>query len=324
MLEKIEKVVKKGVDKQVKVNKKLKLILSLFFVLLLTSSCTLPGLGNGKSSEGVIRVTGGVTSESQILASLVGGMIEHDLNQPVEIINNLASANINHQALLGGDADIAAARYSGTDLTTLLQLPAEKDPKKAYDIVKKEFAKRYNHVYFPSYGFANTFAFMVTKETAEKYKLKTISDLAAVANKLEAGVDTTWAKREGDGYPDFVKAYGFDFKRVYPMQIGLVYDALAAGKMDVVLGYSTDGRIGSYNLQILEDDRQFFPPYDASLVATKEILEKYPKLTPVLKRLDGKITTETMQKLNYQVDNNLLEPSVVAKKYLEEQNYFEE
>lgn len=94
--------------------------------------------------------------------------------------------------------------------------------------------------------------------------------------------------------------------------------------MDVVLGYSTDGRIGSYNLQILEDDRQFFPPYDASLVATKEILEKYPKLTPVLERLDGKITTETMQKLNYQVDNNLLEPSIVAKKYLEEQNYFEE
>lgn len=302
-----------------KKNQKISILLLL---MLLIGGCGLPGLSsNGKNGE-AIKVTGGVTSESQILASIVGGMIEHESKEPVILINNLGSANINHQALLNGDADIAAARYSGTDLTTLLQLPAEKDPKKAYQIVKKEFAKRYDHVYFPSYGFANSFSFMVTKETAEKYHLKTISDLKTVANQLEAGVDTTWLKREGDGYPAFTKEYGFDFKRVYPMQIGLVYDALAAGKMDVVLGYSTDGRIGSYNLQILEDDRHFFPPYDASLVATKQILEKYPKLAPVLERLDGKISTETMQKLNYQVDNDLMEPSVVAEKFLKEHHYF--
>ncbi|MGX7393602.1 osmoprotectant ABC transporter substrate-binding protein [Carnobacterium mobile] len=294
-----------------------------FFVLLLVvlSGCSLPGLGSGKSS---IRVSGGVTSESQILANLVSGMIEHDLGTSVEIISNLGSANIMHNALLRGDIDIAAPRYTGTDVTGILQLPAEKDPEKALALVQKKFAKRYDQVYFPSYGFANNFVFMVTKETAEKYDLKTISDLQAIAGDLTAAVDATWLKRETDGYPAFIKEYNFDFKRVYPMQIGLVYDALASGKMDVVLGYSTDGRIVSYDLQILEDDHQFFPSYDASLVATEEILKEYPELEATLSKLTGQISTETMQNLNYQVDNDLLEPSNVAEKFLKENHYFEE
>lgn len=300
---------------------KLKIVGLFALMLFVLSGCSLPGLGSGKDS---IKVAGGVTSESQILASIVGGIIEHDLDLPVEIVSNLGSANINHNALLRGDVDIAAPRYTGTDVTGLLQLPAEKDPEKAMALVQKEFYERYHHVYFPSYGFANNFVFMVTKETAEKYDLTTISDLEAVAGDLEAAVDATWLKREADGYPAFIKEYGFDFKRVYPMQIGLVYDALAAGEMDVVLGYSTDGRIGSYDLQILEDDHQFFPSYDASLVATEEILNKYPGLKTTLSKLTGKITTETMQNLNYQADNNLTEPSIVAENFLIENNYFEE
>jgi osmoprotectant transport system substrate-binding protein len=108
------------------------------------------------------------------------------------------------------------------------------------------------------------------------------------------------------------------------MQIGLVYDAVDAHRMDVVLGYSTDGRIASYDLVMLEDDKQFFPPYDASPVVNQELLDEVPELENALLRLAGKIDTETMQQLNYESDNNLVEPSIVAERFLEDHHYFEE
>ncbi|OJG75348.1 glycine betaine/carnitine/choline ABC transporter glycine betaine/carnitine/choline-binding protein [Enterococcus quebecensis] len=250
-------------------------------------------------------------------------MIEHYTDEKTNIINNLATTTINHQAMMNGDAQISAARYTGTDLTTTLNMEPIKDPKKAFEAVQSEFQKRFQQQWFSSYGFANTYAFMVTQETAKKYNLKTISDLKKVGDQLTAGVDTSWIDRKGDGYKGFTETYGFDFKRVFPMQIGLVYDAVAANKMDVVLGYSTDGRIGSYNLVILEDDLHFFPPYDACAVVTDALLKKHPELNDVLAKLSGKISTETMQKLNYQADNDLMEPETVADNFLKENHFFE-
>ncbi|XUD04592.1 glycine betaine/carnitine/choline ABC transporter glycine betaine/carnitine/choline-binding protein [Enterococcus sp. AZ177] len=302
--------------------RKLKLLLITFFSALLLSGCSLPGLASN-SDDSTISITGGITSEAQILASLVAGMIEHYTDEKTTIINNLATTTINHQAMMNGDAQISAARYTGTDLTTTLNMDPIKDPKKAFDVVQKEFQKRFQQKWFNSYGFANTYAFMVTQETAKKYNLKTISDLKKVGDQLTAGVDTSWIDRKGDGYKGFTETYGFDFKRVFPMQIGLVYDAVAANKMDVVLGYSTDGRIGSYDLVILEDDLHFFPPYDACAVATDELLEKHPELNDVIAKLSGKISTETMQKLNYQADNDLMEPATVAENFLKEHHFFE-
>lgn len=290
--------------------------------ILLLSGCSLPGLASN-SDDSTIAITGGITSEAQILASLTAGMIEHYTDQKTTIINNLATTTINHQAMINGDAQISAARYTGTDLTTTLGMDAIKDPNEAFNTVKATFDSKFHQKWFPSYGFANTYAFMVTKETAEKYNLEKVSDLKNVAGELTAGVDTSWIDRKGDGYKGFTEAYGFDFSRVFPMQIGLVYDAVAANKMDVVLGYSTDGRIGSYDLVVLEDDLQFFPPYDACIVATDAILDEYPELSTILEKLSGKISTETMQKLNYQADNNLMEPKTVAENFLRENNYFE-
>lgn len=301
---------------------KLKLLLIGFCATLLLAGCSLPGLASN-SDENTISITGGITSEAQILASLVAGMIEHYTDEKTNIINNLATTTINHQAMINGDAQISAARYTGTDLTTTLNLEPIKDPKKAFETVQSEFQKRFQQKWFNSYGFANTYAFMVTQETAKKYNLKTISDLKKVGDQLTAGVDTSWIDRKGDGYKGFTEAYGFDFKRVFPMQIGLVYDAVAANKMDVVLGYSTDGRIGSYDLVILEDDLHFFPPYDACAVATDAVLKEHPELKDVLAKLSGKISTETMQKLNYQADNDLMEPATVADNFLKENHFFE-
>lgn len=289
--------------------------------LLLLSSCSFPGLGG--SAKDTIRISSQSTTESQILANIVSQLIAHETDNQVELVNNLGSSTVTHESLIRGDADISASRYAGTEMTGTLKLSPTKDPAKAQQIVKTEFKNRYQQTWFPTYGFADTYAFMVTQATAKKYHLETVSDLGRVANQLTAGVDSVWVNHEGDGYREFKQTYNYDFKKVAPMQIGLVYSALAAGKMDVVLGYSTDGRIKSYDLKVLKDDRQFFPPYDASLVATDQILKAHPELKPLLNRLSGQIDLATMQSLNYQVDNDLLEPSVVAKQFLQKHDYFQ-
>lgn len=293
----------------------------LVLTVLLLASCSFPGLASN-TDEDTISITGGITSEAQIIASIVAGMVEHYTEKNTMIINNLATTTINHQAMMNGDASISAARYTGTDLTTTLNLPPEKDPEKAFDIVKREFEKRYDQTWFPSYGFENTYVFLVRKDTAEKYNLKKVSDLKNVADELVAGVDTSWINRKGDGYDGFKETYGFSFDSILPMQIGLVYDAVEAGRMDIVLGYSTDGRIASYDLVMLEDDLSFFPPYDAAPVVDNQLLKDTPGLAEALTKLSNTISTEKMQQLNYEADNNLVEPSVVAERFLKENQYF--
>ncbi|GAB2027790.1 osmoprotectant ABC transporter substrate-binding protein [Lactovum odontotermitis] len=275
-----------------------------------------------EQTEDTITVNGGVTSESQIIGNMIAELIQHESDYHVKFLNNLVSAQVDQVAMERGELSIASVRYTGTDLVTTLGKKIIKDHEKALKVVQSEFASRYDQEWYPSYGFANEFAFMVTKETAQKYHLTKISDLQKFSDKMKLGVDSGWYEREGDGYKAFTKAYQMKFGRVYPMQVGLLYNALHAEKYDVVLGYSTDGRISSYGLVTLEDDRHFFPPYDCSLVVDKKVLKKYPKLEALLHRLDGKIDTRTMQKLNYESDGKLIEPELIARKFLQEHHYF--
>ncbi len=303
--------------------RKLKLLALTLAASLLMTSCTLPGLSK-KSGDGGIVVTSGMTTEMQILGYTVAEMIEHYTGEKVGIINNLGSSILNHQALTRGDANIAGVKYTGTEVTGVLQMDPITDSEKAMEVVTEEYDKRFNMKWYESYGFSNTYAFMVTKEFSEENNVTKISDLKDIAGNITAGVDTSWLNREGDGYEDFKRVYGFDYGRIYPMQIGLVYDALQAGQMDVVLGYSTDGRIASYDLIVLEDDLNFFPAYDAAPVINKDLLEEYPEIDGIIEKLEGKISPETMRELNYRGDNDLIEPKNVAKEFLEEHNYFEE
>ncbi|MGQ5177568.1 osmoprotectant ABC transporter substrate-binding lipoprotein OpuCC [Bacillus halotolerans] len=288
---------------------------------MLLSGCSLPGLGG--ASQDTIKVGAQSITESEILANMIAQLIEHDTDLNTALVKNLGSNYVQHQAMLGGDIDISATRYSGTDLTSTLGMEAEKDPEKALNIVQKEFDKRFKYKWFDSYGFDNTYAFTVTKKFAEKEHVNTVSDLKKNASEYKLGVDNAWLKRKGDGYKGFVSTYGFEFGTTYPMQIGLVYDAVKNEKMDAVLAYSTDGRIKAYDLKILEDDKQFFPPYDCSPVIPEKVLKEHPELEGIIDKLIGKIDTETMQELNYEVDGKLKEPSVVAKEFLEKHHYFD-
>src|SRR5699024_3986041 len=219
-------------------------------------------------------------------AYMIKDLIEHDTEGEINgsIINNLGSATIQHKALMNGDADISSTRYTGTDLVGVLEHKPITEPKKAMDLTKQLFKEKYNQRFFNSYGFENTFAFMVTKETAKKYDLHNVSDLEKVKDEVKVGTDTTWIKRGGDGYTPFQEHYGFDFTSIKPMQIGLVYDALKNKKLDVALGYTTDGRIAAYDLVVLEDDKKFFPTYDASAVAPNQLLKQQPEVEKAIKK----------------------------------------
>ncbi|TXO30321.1 osmoprotectant ABC transporter substrate-binding protein [Staphylococcus aureus] len=305
--------------------KKIKYIL-VVFVLSLTvlSGCSLPGLGS-KSTKNDVKITALSTSESQIISHMLRLLIEHDTHGKIKptLVNNLGSSTIQHNALINRDANISGVRYNGTDLTGALKEAPIKDPKKAMIDTQQGFKKKFDQTFFDSYGFANTYAFMVTKETAKKYHLETVSDLAKHSKDLRLGMDSSWMNRKGDGYEGFKKEYGFDFGTVRPMQIGLVYDALNSEKLDVALGYSTDGRIAAYDLKVLKDDKQFFPPYAASAVATNELLRQHPELKTTINKLTGKISTSEMQRLNYEADGKGKEPAVVAEEFLKKHHYFD-
>jgi len=289
-------------------------------LVLFISGCSLPGLG-GPSGE-TVKVGTQTISESKIMGEIIRQLIEHETDIHVDMVNNLGSSVVQHKALVNKDIDIASILYTGTSLTGPLGMEAVKDPDKALSIVQREYEKQFDATWFNSYGFANTYAFAMRRDESEKKGIETVSDLEKYKNEIRLGVDDSWLQRKGDGYKGFIKEYGFDFENKSPMQIGLVYKALASHKMDVVLAYSTDGRIPAYNLKLLKDDKQFFPPYDASPVARNEVLEAHPELKPLLQKLTGKIDTDMMQKLNYEADGKKKEPALIAKEFLEKNNYF--
>lgn len=296
-------------------------VVCLLTISIVISGCSLPGLSASSNKSITIGMMN--TTESQILGYMEKLMIEHYTKLKVDLVNNLGSSIVLHKAMTSGDVDISSVRYTGTDLPGALGMEPVKNPKQALEIVQKEFSQRFDQTWFDSFGFANSYAFTVSKEFAKKEQLQKVSDLKPKINDLSLGVDNSWLKRKGDGYQGFVKEYGFEFGHTYPMQIGLVYKAVQSGKMDVVLAYTTDGRISAYNLKVLDDDKHFFPPYDASPVVRNDVLKQHPELKDILQKLVGKINTEKMQELNYESDGKMKEPSVVAKQFLEENNYFE-
>lgn len=298
------------------------LALLLIVSLVTAAGCHLPGLP-ANTRSGIV-IAGGNYAERQICTAIVEEMIRHEMpDVPVSVINNLGSATLVNQSMVHGDANVLGCMYTGTSLTGELGGKPIRDPEKAQAAVVRGYKEKFGAKWYPSFGFANTYAFMVSRELAEREHLTKVSDLKRLKDTLRVGVDANWMAREGDGYKAFQKFYGFSFKKISSMEIGLVYSAVHAGEMDVVLGYSTDGRIDAYDLVLLEDDLHLFPPYNASPVATYEALEKYPELDGVLRRLAGILDEKQMQKLNRLSDEKHLEPQVIAKDFLEAHDYFQ-
>jgi osmoprotectant transport system substrate-binding protein/osmoprotectant transport system permease protein len=268
----------------------------------------------GASYDGSARVVVGSKdfTESNLLAEIVAQMLEAQ-NVTVDRRFDLGG-NLAHTALTAGQIDLYP-EYTGTAFTAILQHPPVTDPKAVYDQVRREYAEQLNVELSPPLGYENTFAILVRGEDARKLNLKTVSDAARQSPQWQAGFGHDFISRQ-DGYPGFSSTYGLRFRAVREMALDLTYTALSSRQVDMIAGNSTDGRIASLDLVQLEDDRRYFPPYEAVFMTRRDTLSRVPALAGVLQKLGGAISTEEMRKLNYEVDGARRDKKVVAREWL--------
>ena len=284
-------------------------ILLILIMLLITL------VGCGSSKEDMeIRVGGKNFTEQYIMAEMLSILIEENTDLNTSVQTNLASSVL-FEAIKADEVDLYL-EYTGTGLINLGLEPIP-DSDEVYKIAKTEYDKQFNIKWMKPYGFNNTYAMMVTRETANKYNLKTVSDLAKVADEMTLGGSYVFTER-ADGYPGLSEHYDFEFDVVKGLDPSLMYQALIEGSVDVISGFATDGRIVAFDLVILEDDKQFFPPYDATVIVRGEILEKHPELEELLNKLANLIDDNKMAELNGAVDLDKREPVDVAREFLKQ------
>lgn len=260
-------------------------------------------------------------TEGYILGQMLTELIEQDTDLKVNITNGVGGGTSNiHPAIVKGEFDLYP-EYTGTSWEAVLKKEASYDESK-FDELQKEYKEKYNLEYVNLYGFNNTYGLAVNKDIAEKYNLKTYSDLAKVSNNLIFGAEYDFFERE-DGYKELQKVYNMNFKKQIDMDIGLKYQAMKDKKIDVMVIFTTDGQLAISDVVVLEDDKKMYPSYRAGTVIRSEILSEYPELKPVLEKLNNILDDKTMADLNYQVESEGKKPEDVAREYLQEKGLLE-
>jgi glycine betaine/choline ABC-type transport system substrate-binding protein len=257
-------------------------------------------------------------TEQAILGELLAQAIEAKTGLQVERRFDLGGS-LAHEALVAGEID-TYVEYTGTALLAILKGRPSNDPVEVYPRVKSEYANRFKVEWMEPLGFNNTFAILVRGDDARRLGLKTISDVAKVSGQWRAGFGQDFMSR-ADGYPGFAKTYGLQFQEIREMDLSLTYRALAEHQVDLIAGNSTDGLISRYGFVQLEDDRRYFPPYDAVPVVRQSTLDKLPALRGILADLSGILTVDEMRKLNYSVDGEKRAVKDVVREFLAQKGF---
>jgi glycine betaine/choline ABC-type transport system substrate-binding protein len=276
---------------------------------------TLFAAGCKKQGSGEAIVVGSKNfTEQIILAELFAQQIEEHSALRVERKLNLGGTFICQDALVSGKIDLYP-EYTGTALTAVLKDPPQNNPSEVFRIVKEAYLSKFDVEEMAPLGFNNTFAMVIRGDDAERLHLRTVSDIAPYAPKWRAGFGYEFMERP-DGYRGWVAAYGLHFAAAPRiLDLGLLYRALADKKVDLVAGNSTDGVIASLHMIALEDDRHYFPPYEAVPLVRRATLEKHPEVRDAIGALAGKISVEEMRSMNYAVDGEQHDPADVARAF---------
>jgi glycine betaine/choline ABC-type transport system substrate-binding protein len=254
-------------------------------------------------------------TEQNILGELLAQQIESQTNLTVDRQLNLGGTFLCHDGLKTGQID-AYVEYTGTAFTAILKNPPISDAETVYQQVKQAYQDQFNLTVMPPLGFNNTFAIMVRGEDARNLNLKTISDAAEHTPQWRAGFGYEFMSRK-DGFPGLAATYQLTFARPPEiMDLGLMYRALVYKKVDLIAGDSTNGLIDRLELVVLEDDKNYFPPYQAVPIVRTETLEKHPELAAAILQLAGLISEAEMQQMNYQVDGEFRRYDEVVREFL--------
>ncbi|MDA1205701.1 MAG: ABC transporter permease subunit [Cyanobacteria bacterium] len=256
-------------------------------------------------------------TEQQLLGELLAQEIEEHTSLQVRREFSLGSTFLCHEAVRQGRVD-GYVEYTGTAWSAILKQPSgpgASDRASLWNRARRLYAERYGLRMFPSLGFENTFAILIRRAQGQQLGLRTISQAVLPARGWRAGFGYEFLNR-GDGYPGLASRYGLRFASPpTAMDLGLTYRALADGRVDLIAGDSTSGLIPSLKLQVLLDDRNYFPAYDAVPVFNAASLERHPELVPVLENLAGRLSAATMQQLNAAVDLEHQSPELVVRRW---------
>ena len=258
-------------------------------------------------------------TEQTVLAELVAQQIERRTGLDVERRFFLGGTFVCHTAITSGKIDIYV-EYTGTALTAILEQPPMQDPTDVYRNVADEYADRFGLTWGRPLGFDNTFAILIRGADARELGLETISQAVAHTPGWRAGFGYEFMERE-DGFPGLAETYGLAFAETpKTMDLGLTYRALAGGEVDLIAGNSTDGLIEAFELFHLEDDKAYFPPYQAAPIMRDEMIAQHPEVAVALAELAGMISDDEMRRLNYLVDVEHRDVAVVAREWLDSMN----
>ncbi|HEM6130160.1 ABC transporter permease/substrate-binding protein [Streptococcus suis] len=298
-------------------DKKPKTILLALLVTLFTVGASYVPMLNFSTKQLVI--AGKLGAEPEILINMYKLLIEDQTDIKVEIKPNFGKTSFLYEALKSGSIDIYP-EYTGTITSTLLKnssMDLSTNSDEVYTYAKEAILEQDGLVYLAPMAFQNTFALAVTEDYAQDHGIEKISDLAKVQQTAVAGFSLEFNDRE-DGNIGLKNLYNLQLN-VKTMEPALRYEAIKSGNVQIIEAYSTDSKVVTYKLKILEDDKQLFPPYQAAPLLSKETLEKYPELEQVLGVLAGKISTEEMTRMNYAVDVEGKSAEQVAREYLEQE-----
>jgi osmoprotectant transport system substrate-binding protein len=254
-------------------------------------------------------------TESLMLGELLAQLLEARTHLKVERRFYLAGTYICQQAMLAGRIDLYP-EYTGTALTAILQRKVPGDKSQVYGDVKTEYERRFQFTLSPPFGFNDTFAMEIRGEDARRLHLKTLSQAAQYTPQWHAGFGFEFAERP-DGYPGLAAAYGLHFASAPRiMDLGLLAPALKNGQIDMAAGNTTDGLIVAFDLFVLEDDRHYFPPYEAVAVVRQQSIQEHPEIAGAVAALANQISDQDMQKLNYALDGQHRDATDVAHEFL--------
>jgi osmoprotectant transport system substrate-binding protein len=253
-------------------------------------------------------------TEQLILGELLAQILTPVVPDGVERRFYLAGTYICHQALLSGRIDMYV-EYTGTAFAAILKEKHALPGNEVFEFVKEEYARRFGLTVLPSLGFDNSFAMIMRGLDARRFGISRLSELARFAPQLRMGVGYEFLERL-DGYQGLIKRYDLVFAEApRVMDLGLMYRALENRQVDVIAGANTDGLIAALGLVVLEDDRHYFPPYDAVPIVRPASLQQ-PGVAAALGRLSGRITAEDMRRMNYAVDGEKQDAAVVVREFI--------
>ena len=271
---------------------------TLYIFLILSASLFVFSCQERKKT---IRIATKPMTEQFILGEMIGLLIEDNTDLKVEITKGIGGGTSNiHPALVKGEFDLYP-EYTGTGWLVVLKKDPVLPSEELYKQLSDDYERLYQLKWVAPYGFNNAYSLAVSDDNASRYGLKTYSDLTRHPDQFVFGAEYDFFEIH-DGYQSLCNFYGLKFKKTRDMDIGLKYEAIKSGKIDVMNIFTTDGQLSGSKLTVLEDDKHFFPSYYCATVVREETLKEHPELETVLWKMNNILTDSEMADLNYQVD----------------------